>query len=66
MIAFNEAFTLIAGIAARLIEIAAVFFIVLGASKAVYQSFLSLVPGTTLKEHFREPSHHFHNPAVAF
>jgi uncharacterized membrane protein len=53
LIAFNEAFTVIAGIAARLIEIAAVFFIVLGASKAVYQSLLSLFHGATLKERKR-------------
>ena len=37
-ITFNDAFTVIAGIAARLIEIAAVFFIVFGAGKAVDRS----------------------------
>jgi uncharacterized membrane protein len=51
--AFNDAFTGIAGIAARLIEIAAVFFIVVGASRAAYQSFLSLVRGATIKERKR-------------
>ncbi len=53
LVAFNEAFTVIAGIAARLIEIAAVFFIVFGASKAIYQSLLSLLRGPTLKERKR-------------
>jgi uncharacterized membrane protein len=53
MTAFNEAFTAIAGLAATLIEIAAVFFIVIGASKAAYQSFLSLFRNATLKERKR-------------
>jgi uncharacterized membrane protein len=53
MIAFDEAFTSIAGIAARFIEVAAVFFIVVGASRASYQSFLGLIRGAALKERKR-------------
>jgi uncharacterized membrane protein len=53
LIPFSEVFTVIAGIAARLIEIAAVFFIFFGASKAVYQSFLTLFHGATLKDRKR-------------
>ena len=53
MTAFTDAFTEIAGIAATLIEIAAVFFIFVGASKAAYQSFLSLFRDATLKERKR-------------
>ncbi len=48
MIAFDEAFTGIAGIAARLIEVAAVLFIVIGAVEAFYQSTLALFRGATL------------------
>jgi uncharacterized membrane protein len=53
MTAFNQAFAAVAGIAATLIEVAAVFFIVVGASKATYQSFLSLFRDATLKERKR-------------
>jgi uncharacterized membrane protein len=53
MTALTEVFAAIAGIAATLIEIAAVFFIVVGASKAACQSFLSLFRATTLKERKR-------------
>jgi hypothetical protein len=52
-ITFNDAFTVIAGIAARLIEIAAVFFIVFGPGKAAYQSLPCPIHGATLKERKR-------------
>lgn len=50
MIAFDEAFTGVAGIVARLIEVAAVFFVAIGAIKAAYASFLSLFRPVSLKE----------------
>jgi uncharacterized membrane protein len=53
MTAFYEAFAAVAGVAATLIEIAAVFFIVIGAGKAAFQSFLSLFCDATLKERKR-------------
>jgi uncharacterized membrane protein len=50
VIAFDEAFIAVAGIVARLIEVAAVFFVVAGAVVAAYQSFLALFRGATLNE----------------
>ncbi len=44
----NVAFTIVAGAAARLIEAAAVIFVIVGAARAAYQAFFSLVHGGTI------------------
>ena len=48
MLALNEAFIIVAGAAARLIEAAAVLFVFIGASRAAYQALWSLFHGGTI------------------
>jgi uncharacterized membrane protein len=48
VIGLNEAFTAVAGVAARLIEAAAVLFVAIGAARSAYQALWSLFRGGTL------------------
>jgi uncharacterized membrane protein len=48
VLAFNEAFTIVAGVVARVIEATAVLFVAIGAVRAAYQTLWSLFHAGTI------------------